>query len=151
MQPLSKELERITTLVKHVPSIIKKTCVGALDAFVDSTFEFVDQPLLPSQSNFSPVEEIGEAVDVTTIEGKIPEDFPIGVYVRNGNYKVTFNLLALICFYFRFLLLFLTSKWYISLSRIHINGKNKKQKKKQKKKTKQNKTKNKKQKNKTKN
>ncbi|XP_031125654.1 carotenoid 9,10(9',10')-cleavage dioxygenase 1-like [Ipomoea triloba] len=84
VKPLSKELERITTLVKHVPSIIKKTCVGVLDAFVDSTFEFVDQPLLPSQSNFSPVEEIGEAVGVTTIEGKIPEDFPIGVYVRNG-------------------------------------------------------------------
>lgn len=36
------------------------------------------------QSNFAPVEEIGETVEVTWIEGKIPTDFPEGVYVRNG-------------------------------------------------------------------
>lgn len=38
-----------------------------------------------AQSNFGPVEEIGEAVDVTElINGRIPDDFPIGVYIRNG-------------------------------------------------------------------
>ncbi|MCD7458498.1 hypothetical protein HAX54_038385, partial [Datura stramonium] len=53
--------------------------------FVDFVFEFIDQPLLPSQSNFTPVEEIGESVRVTKVEGKIPDDFPEGVYIRNGS------------------------------------------------------------------
>lgn len=30
------------------------------------------------------MDEIGEAVVVTTVEGKIPDDFPEGVYIRNG-------------------------------------------------------------------
>ncbi|KAG9153535.1 hypothetical protein Leryth_008485 [Lithospermum erythrorhizon] len=47
-------------------------------------FLFVDQPLLPSQSNFAPVEEIGETVDLFEVEGEIPDDFPQGVYIRNG-------------------------------------------------------------------
>ncbi|CAN4076334.1 unnamed protein product [Withania somnifera] len=37
------------------------------------------------KSNFAPVEEIGEAVRVTTTEGTIPDDFPEGVYIRNGS------------------------------------------------------------------
>ena len=36
------------------------------------------------QSNFAPVEEIGEAVKITSIEGEIPNDFPEGIYIRNG-------------------------------------------------------------------
>ncbi|KAF8028632.1 hypothetical protein BT93_E1312 [Corymbia citriodora subsp. variegata] len=55
-----------------------------LEAFVDSLFRFVDQPLLPSQKNFAPVEEIGEAIVVACCEGDIPVDFPQGVLVRNG-------------------------------------------------------------------
>lgn len=37
------------------------------------------------QSNFAPVDEIGEAVEIYQIEGAIPEDFPEGVYIRNGD------------------------------------------------------------------
>lgn len=37
------------------------------------------------QRNFAPVSELGEAIKVDNIEGKIPDDFPVGVYVRNGN------------------------------------------------------------------
>lgn len=39
---------------------------------------------LTVQSNFAPVEELGEAVLVTSIQGRIPDDFPEGVYIRNG-------------------------------------------------------------------
>ncbi|KAH1253044.1 Carotenoid 9,10(9',10')-cleavage dioxygenase 1 [Glycine max] len=55
-----------------------------LNAVVDSAFEFVDQLVLPSQSNFAPVEELGEAVAITNIEGDIPDHFPEGVFIRNG-------------------------------------------------------------------
>jgi len=37
------------------------------------------------QSNFAPVDEIGEAIEIHQIEGAIPEDFPEGVYIRNGD------------------------------------------------------------------
>ncbi len=37
------------------------------------------------QSNFAPVEEIGQITNILRIEGAIPEDFPEGVYIRNGN------------------------------------------------------------------
>ncbi|KAM4074566.1 hypothetical protein ACB094_10G102800 [Castanea mollissima] len=47
-------------------------------------FEFVDQPLLPSQSNFAPVDELKEALLIINIEGKIPDNFPEGIYIRNG-------------------------------------------------------------------
>nr|GMN69173.1 hypothetical protein TIFTF001_038222 [Ficus carica] len=67
-----------------VSKTIKNTTAKMLDAFVDSTFEFVDQPLLPSQSNFAPVDELGGPVFITSIEGSIPDDFPEGVYLRNG-------------------------------------------------------------------
>ncbi|XP_011005228.1 PREDICTED: carotenoid 9,10(9',10')-cleavage dioxygenase 1-like [Populus euphratica] len=68
-----------------VSQSMKNTSRKMLDAFVDSAFQFVDQPLLPSQSNLAPVEEIGEAVNVNAIEGEIPVDFPEGVYIRNGS------------------------------------------------------------------
>ncbi|XP_055960877.1 carotenoid 9,10(9',10')-cleavage dioxygenase 1-like [Mercurialis annua] len=63
---------------------IKNTSLKLLDAFVDSVFEFVEQPLLPSQSNFAPVDELKRAVIVTAIEGQIPHSFSEGVYIRNG-------------------------------------------------------------------
>jgi len=38
------------------------------------------------QTNFAPVEELGEAMDISDIEGHIPDHFPEGVYIRNGSY-----------------------------------------------------------------
>ncbi|KAF3446046.1 hypothetical protein FNV43_RR11224 [Rhamnella rubrinervis] len=64
--------------------MIKSAFTTMLDAFVDSVFEFVDQPLLSSQSNFAPVDELGGAVVITSIEGEIPDNFPEGAYIRNG-------------------------------------------------------------------
>ena len=42
---------------------------------------------LSLQSNFAPVDEIGEAIEIhqNQIEGAIPDDFPEGVYIRNGD------------------------------------------------------------------
>ncbi|XP_077228534.1 carotenoid 9,10(9',10')-cleavage dioxygenase 1-like isoform X4 [Tasmannia lanceolata] len=86
--PLLKELQklpmRIDVSTALISTALKKTSARILDAFVDSVFQFSDQELLPSQSNFRPVEEIGEAVTVQCIEGEIPIDFPEGVYIRNG-------------------------------------------------------------------
>ncbi|CBI27962.3 unnamed protein product, partial [Vitis vinifera] len=61
-----------------IAKTLKNTSNRILDAFVDSAFQFVSQPLLPSQKNFTPVEEIGEAVQVVCIEGIIPVDFRAG-------------------------------------------------------------------------
>ncbi|KAF8400856.1 hypothetical protein HHK36_014159 [Tetracentron sinense] len=87
VKPFLKELQRNPMRI-DVSKTMKQTTGRVLDAFVDSLFHFVDQPWLPSQifqSNFAPVEEIGEAVQITTIEGKIPADFPEGIYIRNGS------------------------------------------------------------------
>ncbi|KAM3378920.1 carotenoid 9,10(9',10')-cleavage dioxygenase 1-like [Capsicum galapagoense] len=83
-KPLLRELDNFPNISVDVPKAIKETPFKLLDAFVDFIYEFVNQPLLPSQNNFAPVEEIGEATTVRTVEGKIPDDFPEGVYVRNG-------------------------------------------------------------------
>lgn len=45
-QPL---LRSAVQQVDHVSKTIKNGTAKMLDAFVDSAFEFVDQPLLPSQ------------------------------------------------------------------------------------------------------
>ncbi|XP_022865403.1 carotenoid 9,10(9',10')-cleavage dioxygenase 1-like [Olea europaea var. sylvestris] len=82
-KPLFRKLQQ-NPIWANVPKIIKEASVRLLDTFVDLTFEFVDQPLLPSQGNFAPVEERGEAIHVTSIEGRIPDDFQEGVYIRNG-------------------------------------------------------------------
>ncbi|CAI8599842.1 unnamed protein product [Vicia faba] len=63
---------------------MKNSIAKLVDVFVDSFFEFIDKPLLPSKSNFAPVEELGEALLVNSIQGRIPSDFPEGVYIRNG-------------------------------------------------------------------
>ncbi|KAF4372936.1 hypothetical protein G4B88_018101 [Cannabis sativa] len=57
---VEKGANNIMIRIEHV---MKNTSIKILDAFVDSMFEIIDQPLLPSQKNFEPVEdELGEAV-----------------------------------------------------------------------------------------
>ncbi|XP_038699166.1 carotenoid 9,10(9',10')-cleavage dioxygenase 1-like isoform X2 [Tripterygium wilfordii] len=78
---------KVLPLQVEVPKIVKSACIKLVDAFVDSVFEFVDQPVIPSQSNFAPLDhDLKEAVFITAvnIEGRIPDDFTAGVYVRNG-------------------------------------------------------------------
>ncbi|KAL3361241.1 hypothetical protein AABB24_014239 [Solanum stoloniferum] len=81
---LLRELDHFPNISLDVPKAIKDISFNLLEAFVDFTCEFVDQPLLPSKSNFAPVEEMIEGTTVGIVEGKIPDDFPEGVYVRNG-------------------------------------------------------------------
>ncbi|KAK7282983.1 hypothetical protein RIF29_12148 [Crotalaria pallida] len=83
-KPILRALPQIPLQIDASKAIINLTA-KFLDAVADSVFELVDQPLLPSQRNFAPVEEIGEAVPVTNIQGQIPQDFPQGVYIRNGS------------------------------------------------------------------
>ncbi|RVX17657.1 Carotenoid 9,10(9',10')-cleavage dioxygenase 1 [Vitis vinifera] len=83
VKPFMKDLLK-TSLRADVSKTIKNTSQRILDAFVDSVFQFVDQPLLPSQKIFAPVEEIGEDVEVICNEGNVPADFPEGIYIRNG-------------------------------------------------------------------
>ncbi|KAL2544935.1 carotenoid 9 [Forsythia ovata] len=82
-KPIFRRLQQ-NPILANIPNFIKEASVRLLDTFVDLAFEFVDQPLLPSQGNFAPVEELGDAVCETSIEGRIPDDFPEGVYIRNG-------------------------------------------------------------------
>ncbi|XP_075508291.1 carotenoid 9,10(9',10')-cleavage dioxygenase-like isoform X1 [Primulina tabacum] len=85
-KPLLRDFkDNIPVGIRDAPKIIKEAPVRLLDSFVDLVFEFVDQPLLPSQSNFAPVEEIEEAVNLIYVQGSIPDGFPEGVYIRNGS------------------------------------------------------------------
>ncbi|TQD79120.1 hypothetical protein C1H46_035321 [Malus baccata] len=78
-------MEQVIPMQIDVTKTFKNTSVKVLDFLVDSMFEFVDQEFLPSQSNFGPVNELGGEVAVTSgIRGKIPDDFPEGIYIRNG-------------------------------------------------------------------
>ncbi|MFQ6657755.1 hypothetical protein Gotur_027298 [Gossypium turneri] len=83
-KPFLKQIERLPLRIDVAPQTLNNTCLKLVDAAVDSVFEFADQPLLPSQSNFGPVDEMKEAVQVTNIQGEIPRDFAEGVYIRNG-------------------------------------------------------------------
>ncbi|XP_004292849.1 PREDICTED: carotenoid 9,10(9',10')-cleavage dioxygenase 1-like [Fragaria vesca subsp. vesca] len=85
MQPFFKEFQRLLPRKVDVSKTIKNTSGKMLDAVVDSLFQFVDIPSLPSQKNFLPVEEIGELVEVTCTSGEIPADFAEGVFIRNGS------------------------------------------------------------------
>uniref|UniRef100_A0A0D9X789 Uncharacterized protein n=1 Tax=Leersia perrieri TaxID=77586 RepID=A0A0D9X789_9ORYZ len=82
-----KELQQVlkTKLRDSMAAVIRNASRILMDAFVDSTFTFSHQSLRPTESNFAPVEEIGERTEVFEIEGAIPEDFPEGVYIRNGS------------------------------------------------------------------
>ncbi|KAL8109879.1 carotenoid 9,10(9',10')-cleavage dioxygenase 1-like [Apium graveolens] len=82
-KPLFRDLQHIPMNI-DVEKTLKNTSFELLDAFVDKVFKFVDQPYLETQRNFAPVEEIGNKVLVSNVEGAIPCDFPDGVYVRNG-------------------------------------------------------------------
>nr|XP_043639848.1 carotenoid 9,10(9',10')-cleavage dioxygenase 1-like [Erigeron canadensis] len=75
----------IATLKSEASKAIKMAPLSILNTLVDSIFQFVDQPMLPSQANFAPVDEIGGPVKVNCSHGEIPEDFPEGVFVRNGS------------------------------------------------------------------
>ena len=57
------------------------------------------------QRNFRPVDELGEPVVITSIEGKIPDNFPEGVYLRNGHFLVP--QLNIIYIYICFILVFI--------------------------------------------
>ncbi|KAH9761197.1 hypothetical protein KPL70_000410 [Citrus sinensis] len=87
-KPLLGELQQLSLRIS-VPKTIKNSFVKLLDVFVDQMFEFVDQPLLPSQRNFAPVDALREAVLVTNIDGEIPEDFPEGPNPLFGGLKST--------------------------------------------------------------
>lgn len=50
-------------------------------------------PVACLQSNFAPVDEIGGSIEILQIEGEMPEDFPEGVYIRNGDRVYLFWLL----------------------------------------------------------
>ncbi|XP_048133967.1 carotenoid 9,10(9',10')-cleavage dioxygenase 1-like [Rhodamnia argentea] len=85
LKPIWKELQQQLPLKKiDVSNTVKKASGIVLDVLVDGLYRFVDQPYLPSQKNFAPVQEIGEAVEVACLEGDLPADFPEGVFVRNG-------------------------------------------------------------------
>ncbi|KAK8509272.1 hypothetical protein V6N11_007674 [Hibiscus sabdariffa] len=80
-KPFLKEIQQ---LPMRMDVAAKDTSLKLVDAFVDSMFQIVEQPLIPSQSNLAPVDELKEAVQVTSMQGEIPYDFPEGVYIRNG-------------------------------------------------------------------
>ncbi|XP_057737840.1 carotenoid 9,10(9',10')-cleavage dioxygenase-like [Arachis stenosperma] len=82
--PMLRSLQQIKLQI-DTSKAMKSITTKFLDAVVDSVFQFVDVPRLPSQSNFAPVEEIGEPILITDIEGEIPKGFPEGVYIRNGS------------------------------------------------------------------
>ncbi|KAL6212556.1 hypothetical protein ACLB2K_017774 [Fragaria x ananassa] len=85
MQPFFKEFQlQLLPRKVDVLKTMKNTSGKLLEAVVDSLFQFVDVPSLPSQKNFLPVEEIGELVEVTCTSGEIPADFAEGVFIRNG-------------------------------------------------------------------
>ncbi|CAN1802137.1 Carotenoid 9,10(9',10')-cleavage dioxygenase 1 [Linum perenne] len=60
-----------------------------LDSVADSLFKFEDQPLLPTQANFAPVEELKHVVLVDNIDGHLPLDFPMGSNPLFGGLKST--------------------------------------------------------------
>ncbi|KAL7610188.1 hypothetical protein Lser_V15G10472 [Lactuca serriola] len=74
-----------STLKIEAGKAIKAASTAMLNTLVDSIFEFVDQPMLPYEKNFAPIGEIGELVKVDYQAGKLPEDFPEGIYIRNGS------------------------------------------------------------------
>ncbi|KAJ6372996.1 hypothetical protein OIU76_027347 [Salix suchowensis] len=82
-KPLLKEWQKLPMQL-DVSESIRNASVKLLDALVDSLFQFSDQLVLPSQSNFAPVDELNEPLTITSIEGNVPHDFPEGVYIRNG-------------------------------------------------------------------
>ncbi|KAK9170351.1 hypothetical protein Syun_002491 [Stephania yunnanensis] len=83
-KPISKKLEKAEQVGKKIPfESIKAAFATLVNAFVNSAFKFGENQMI-LQGNFAPVDEIGEAVVISNIEGQIPMNFPEGVYIRNG-------------------------------------------------------------------
>ncbi|KAH7575122.1 hypothetical protein JRO89_XS02G0051400 [Xanthoceras sorbifolium] len=80
-KPFLGELHQLS-MRSYVSKTIKDASVKLLDKFVD--LNCISSTYL--QSNFAPADELGKAVLITSIEGEIPDDFPQGVYIRNGQY-----------------------------------------------------------------
>ncbi|KAE8735233.1 Carotenoid 9,10(9',10')-cleavage dioxygenase 1, putative isoform 2 [Hibiscus syriacus] len=69
-RPFLKEMQQLPL---RIDVGVKNTSLKLVEAFVDSVFEFVVQPLLPSQSNFAPVDELKEGVQASSnswVEGE---------------------------------------------------------------------------------
>ncbi|KAI3812541.1 hypothetical protein L1987_17251 [Smallanthus sonchifolius] len=90
VKPATQKLEK-SSLRAEAGKAIKTVSTAVLNTMVDFIFQFVDQPMIPSQKNFAPVEEIGELVKIDYCEGCIPEDFPEGIYIRNGDNLIIFQ------------------------------------------------------------
>ncbi|KAB5514041.1 hypothetical protein DKX38_027947 [Salix brachista] len=83
-QPFLRVLQQLSMKIDFSRASVENTCLRLRDVFVD-------QPLLPSQSNFAPVDELKEAILVKGIEGKVPHDFPEGYWDANGNWNRPFT------------------------------------------------------------
>ncbi|XP_076959741.1 carotenoid 9,10(9',10')-cleavage dioxygenase 1-like [Bidens hawaiensis] len=83
-QPFIRDLQKVHIMLLVPQAIIKKTSIELVHTFTDSVFKFIDHESFPSQSNFGPVEEVGEAIYISDVQGTIPSYFPEGVYIRNG-------------------------------------------------------------------
>ncbi|KAK1438273.1 hypothetical protein QVD17_04079 [Tagetes erecta] len=86
VKPLVRDM-KLSKLKREASRSIKMARLEMLNTLVDSIFQFIDQPMLPSQKNFSPVEEIGEHVEVYCSHGEIPQDFPEGSNPLFGGLK----------------------------------------------------------------
>ncbi|CAN6190803.1 unnamed protein product [Urochloa humidicola] len=70
-------------LMQEVSKTLKSVSSNLLERSIDTAYRFSEQPAL-NEGNFRPVNEIGDAVLLNNLSGEIPEDFPEGVYIRNG-------------------------------------------------------------------
>ncbi|TVU12426.1 hypothetical protein EJB05_46070, partial [Eragrostis curvula] len=70
-------------LMQEISTSLKSISSNLLQGFIDTAYKFSEQPSL-NEGNFRPVSEISEAVLLKDLDGEVPEDFPEGVYIRNG-------------------------------------------------------------------
>ncbi|WOK97227.1 hypothetical protein Cni_G05935 [Canna indica] len=83
-KPVFQGLKHLPIMkIEVIPEPIRTASLNLLDALVDSLFKFEEESLV-TEGNFAPVNEIGEAVEISAIEGMIPKDFPQGIYLRAG-------------------------------------------------------------------
>ncbi|KAK9130625.1 hypothetical protein Sjap_011112 [Stephania japonica] len=84
-QPISKKLKKPEQVGKKIPfESLKAVFATLVNAFVNSAFKFGENHTI-LQGNFAPVDEIGEAVVISNIEGQIPMDFPEGIRFGKTN------------------------------------------------------------------
>ncbi|PVH48362.1 hypothetical protein PAHAL_4G315800 [Panicum hallii] len=70
-------------LLREMSKTLESVSSNLLERFIDTAYRFSEQPAL-NQGNFRPVNQIGEVVLLNDLSGEVPEDFPEGVYIRNG-------------------------------------------------------------------